>query len=60
MTNSAAYLRWLDCDCDACKALAEVAHDKTAWEAQLEAAKQACPNWQPDIYDDAPQQELFR
>lgn len=55
------YLRWLECECDACNALAEISYDLPAWEAQLDACKAACPNWADD---DAPadrkQQELFK
>lgn len=58
MTNSDAYLRWLECECDACKALAELAHDKPAWDAKLEESKRLCPNWAPEIYDDCASEQL--
>lgn len=64
MTNSDAYLRWLDCDCDACKRLDAIAHNQQCWLELLEATKHECPNYSAAIYADAPadgrQQELFK
>lgn len=60
MTLSEEYMRWLDCECEACTALAEISHDLPAWEAQLETCKAACPNWSDGAPADSRQQELFK
>ena len=58
--NSEEHRRWLDCDCEACTALAEVAHDLPTWEAKLEETKAVCPNWSTGDAADEGQMDLFK